>query len=169
MRNFNSKFRLLDTDKQIRLVYTLFVGIIGVGFAFTLYWAYSMNGLSYDGVVTHYLGSDATFGEPKSFHELAEITHFHLFTMPVVFLILVHIFFLTMAPIWLKTTMAYVAFTGVGLDLLSPWLIVYVSEAFSIALLVGDFFMIGSFMLMSALPLYEMWILKKRLMASGDE
>ncbi len=168
MRNFNTRFRLLDTDRQIRLAYTLFVGVIAVGFAFTLYWAYTMNGLSYDGVVIHYLGSDTTFGEPKSFHELAEITHFHLFTMPVVFLILVHIFFLTMAPIWLKITMAYVAFTGVGLDLLSPWLILYVSEGFALTLLLGDVFMIGSFVLMSSLPLYEMWILKKRLMANED-
>ena len=168
MRNFNTRFRLLNTDRQIRLVYTFFVGAIGIGFAFTLYWAYSMNGLSYDGVVAHYLGSDATFGEPKSFHELAEITHFHMFTMPIVFLILVHIFFLTMAPIWLKITMAYVAFAGVGLDLLSPWLIRYVSEVFALTLLLGDCFMIGSFAIMSAIPLYEMWILKRRLMANED-
>ncbi len=168
MRNFNTRFRLLDTDRQIRLVYTLFVSIIGIGFAFTLYWAYTMNGLSYDGVVTHYLGSDATFGEPKSFHELAEITHFHLFTMPVVFLILVHIFFLTMAPTWLKITIAYMAFTGVAFDLLSPWLILYISETFAFTLLLGDVFMIASFMLMSALPLYEMWILKRRLMPGNE-
>jgi hypothetical protein len=56
----------------------------------------------------------------------------------------------------------------VALDLLSPWLIRYVSEVFALALLLGDFFMIGSFVLMSALPLYEMWILKKRLMAGED-
>ena len=89
MRNFNTRFRLLDIDRQIRLVYTFFIAITGAGFMFTLYWAYTMNGLSYDGVVAHYLGSDSTFGEPKSFYELAETTHFHLFTMPVVFLILV--------------------------------------------------------------------------------
>tara|TARA_B100000315_G_C14549745_1_gene575132 strand:- start:250 stop:756 length:507 start_codon:yes stop_codon:yes gene_type:complete len=168
MRNFNTRFRLLDTDRQIRLAYTLFVVIIGGGFSFTLYWAYSMNGLSYDGIIAHYLGSDATFGEPKSFHELAETTHFHLFTMPVVFLILVHIFFLTMAPLWLKITMAYAAFTGVGLDLLSPWLIRYVSEVFALTLLAGNFFMISSFVLMAGIPLYEMWILKRRLMAHED-
>ena len=46
MRNFNTRFRLLDTDRQIRLAYTLFVSVIGIGFAFTLYWAYTMNGLS---------------------------------------------------------------------------------------------------------------------------
>jgi hypothetical protein len=168
MRNFNTRFRLLGTDRQIRLVYTFFVSIVGIGFALTLYWAYTMNGLSYDGVITHYLGSDATFGEPKSFHELAEITHFHLFTMPIVFLIIVHIFFLTMAPRWLKITMAYMSFTGVGLDLLSPWLILYVSEVFALTLLLGDFFMISSFVLMSTLPLYEMWILKRRLIANED-
>ena len=166
MRNFNTHFRLLDTDRQIRLVYTFFIGVIALGFAFTGYWAYTMNGLSYNGVVTHYLGSDATFGEPKSFHELAEITHFHLFTMPVVFLILVHIFFLTTAPAWLKITMAYVAFTGVGLDLISPWLIRYVSEVFAVTMLLGNAFMLASFVLMSTVPLYEMWILKRRLTTS---
>ena len=73
-----------------------------------------------------------------------------------------------MAPIWLKITMAYVAFIGVGLDLLSPWLIRYVAEGFALALLLGDEFMIGSFVVMAALPLYEMWILKRRLMANED-
>jgi hypothetical protein len=88
--------------------------------------------------------------------------------MPVVFLILVHIFFLTMAPTWLKITIAYMAFTGVAFDLLSPWLILYISETFAFTLLLGDVFMIASFMLMSALPLYEMWILKRRLMPGNE-
>jgi len=36
------------------------------------------------------------------------------------------------------------------------------------SLLLGDLFMIGRFVLMSAIPLYEMWILKRRLMAKTD-
>lgn len=168
MRNFNTRFRLLDTDRQIRLVYTFFIGIIGAGFMFTLYWAYTMNGLSYDGVVAHYLGSDSTFGEPKSFYELAETTHFHLFTTPVVFLILVHVFFLTMASAWIKVLMVYTAFIGVILDLISPWLIRYVSELFSLALLFGNLLMISAFLIMATVPLYEMWILNRRLTTTDE-
>ena len=75
MRHFNTRFRLLDTDRNIRLVYTLFIATLFAGFLFTVYWAHSVTGLSYSGIAQHYLGSDQTFGEPKSFRELPR-THF---------------------------------------------------------------------------------------------
>jgi hypothetical protein len=167
VRNFNTRFRLLDTDRNIRLVYTLFIATLFAGFVFTIYWAHSVTGLSYSGIAQHYLGSDQTFGEPKSFRELAETTHFHFFTMPVVFLILCHVFYLTMASQALKTIFTWLAFLGVGLDLASPWLILYVSTHFAAAMLLGDVLMLGTFLVMAGFPLYEMWILKKRLLAEG--
>ena len=166
MRNFNTRFRLLDTDRNIRLLYTLFICVLFAGFLFTVYWAHSVTGLSYSGVAQHYLGSDQTFGEPKSFRELAETTHFHFFTMPVVFLILCHVFYLTMASQTLKTILTWLAFLGVALDLASPWLILYVSRHFAAAMLLGDILMLGTFLMMAGMPLYEMWWLKKRLMAT---
>ena len=165
MRNFNTRFRLLDTDRNIRLLYTLFICVLFAGFLFTVYWAHTMTGLSYSGIAQHYMGSDQTFGEPKSFRELAETTHFHFFTMPVVFLILCHVFYLTMASQGLKLTMTLSSFGGVAMDLASPWLILYVSRHFALLMLLGDILMLGSFLVMAGVPLYEMWILKKRLMA----
>jgi hypothetical protein len=169
VRNFNTRFRLLDTDRNIRLLYTLFIATLFAGFLFTIYWAHSMTGLSYTGIAQHYLGSDQTFGEPKSFHELAETSHFHFFTMPVVFLILCHVFYLTMASQTLKTTFTLLAFLGVALDLGSPWLILYVSPHFAATMLLGDVLMLGTFLIMAGVPLYEMWILKKRLMGGGGD
>ena len=93
MRNFNQRFRLRDSDRHIRLLYTLFLLLMLAGFLFSFFWAHSMTGLSPSGIADHYRGSDATFGEPMSFRELAEVTHFHLFTMPVVFMILVHVMY----------------------------------------------------------------------------
>ena len=167
MRNFNTRFRLLDTDRNIRLLYTLFIITLFAGFLFTIYWAHSTTGLSYSGIAKHYLGSDETFGEPKSFRELAETTHFHFFTMPVVFLILCHVFYLTMAGQGLKMAMTILAFGGFAIDLASPWLILYVSPHFALVMLLGDVLMLGTFLVMAGWPLYEMWILKKRLMAEG--
>ena len=169
MRHFNTRFRLLDTDRNIRLVYTLFIATLFAGFLFTVYWAHSVTGLSYSGIAQHYLGSDQTFGEPKSFRELAETTHFHFFTMPVIFLILCHVFYLTMASQGLKTLFTWLAFLGVALDLGSPWLILYVSRQFAAAMLLGDVLMLGSFLVMAGVPLYEMWWLKQRLMATERE
>ena len=97
MRNFNARFRLRDTDRHIRLVYTWFLLLMFVGFVFTFMWAHSMTDLTPKGIALHYRGSPENFGEPMSFGQLAETTHFHLFTMPVVFLIMVHVLYLTMA------------------------------------------------------------------------
>ncbi len=100
-----------------------------------------------------------------SFRELAEITHFHLFTMPVVFIILVHVLYLTDTSNRLKVITTWIAFGGVILDLLSPWLISYVSPIFVLTMLTGDTFMTVGFLIMFVIPLYEMWILKQPLMA----
>lgn len=169
MRNFNARFRLRDTDHHIRLLYTFFLFLMFVGFAFSFFWAHSMTGLSPDGIADHYRGSDATFGEPMSFRELAEVTHFHLFTMPVVFMILVHVLYLTGASNGIKVTTTWTSFGGVMLDLLSPWLISYVSPVFVLTMLAGDILMSVSFLVMMVIPVYEMWFLKQPLLARKSE
>jgi len=169
MRNFNAKFRLRDSDRHIRLVYTLFLLLMLAAFVFSFYWAHSMTELSLDKVAAHYRGSDTTFGEPMSFRELAEITHFHLFTMPVVFMILVHVLYLTMASERVKVLTTYAAFGGVGLDLVSPWLITYVSPAFALTMLTGDLLMTVAFLIMFTVPLYELWVLNRPLMGRRAE
>ncbi len=169
MRNFNARFRLRDTDRHIRLLYTLFLLFLLTGFLFTFFWAHSMTSLSLQGIADHYRGSDATFGEPMSFRELAEVTHFHFFTMPVVFIILVHVLYLTGAREGLKIGMTWMAFLGVGLDLVSPWLITYLSPIFALTMITGDFLMLGSFLVMLVVPLYEMWGQKAPLMARGSK
>lgn len=168
MRNFNARFRLRDTDRYIRLLYTLFLLLMLAGFAFSFFWAHSMTGLSPQGIADHYQGNDATFGEPMSFRELAEITHFHLFTMPVVFMILVHVLYLTMASEAVKVSATWMAFGGVFLDLISPWLISYVSPMFVISMLTGDILMSISFLIMMVIPLYEMWGVRRPFMAAED-
>ena len=164
MRNFNQKFKLRDSDRHIRLLYTLFLLLMLAGFVFSFFWAHSMTSLSPQGIADHYRGSDATFGEPMSFRELAEITHFHLFTMPVVFMILIHVMYLTSASHALKTAVTWAGLGGVILDLLSPWLISYISPIFVVTMLTGDTLMTVSFLVMMTVPLYEMWVLGQPLM-----
>ncbi len=168
MRNFNTRFRLRDTDRHIRLVYTWFLLLMFVGFVFSFFWAHSMTDLTPKGLAEHYRGSDANFGEPMSFGQLAETTHFHLFTMPVVFMIMVHVLYLTMASPTLKVVTTWACFTGVTLDLVSPWLITYVSPLFVITMLTGDVFMLLSFFVMFAIPMYEMWVLNFPFMMRSD-
>ena len=165
MKNFNQRFKLRDSDRHLRMLYSLFLLLMLAGFLFSFFWAHSMTGLSPQGIADHYRGSDATFGEPMSFRELAEITHFHLFTMPVVFMILIHVMYLTGASHGLKAAVTWGGVGGVILDLVSPWLISYVSPIFVLTMLTGDSLMMISFFVMMAVPLYEMWVLKQPLMA----
>ena len=67
--------------------------------------------------------------------------------------------------------MTWAGFGGVILDLVSPWLISYVSPVFVLTMLTGDLLMMLSFLVMMAVPLYEMWILRQPLMAGkrGEE
>ena len=169
MRNFNTRFRLRDTDRHIRLVYTWFLLMMLGGFIFTFYWAHTMTDLTPKGIADHYLGSDATFGNPMPFGQLAETTHFHLFTMPVVFLIMLHVLYLTMASSMIKVLTTWISFIGVTLDIVSPWLIAYVSPVFVLTMLTGDMFMVIGFLIMFVIPMYEMWFLKQPLMMRGEK
>ena len=167
MRQFNTRFRLRDSDRHVRLIYTLFLFFMLAAFGFSFFWAHSMTELSPRQVAEHYLGSDATYGEPMSFREIAEITHFHLFTMPVLYLILIHVLYLTEASHRTKVWTTWASFGGVFLDLLSPWLIRYVSPYFAFTMLGGDLLLAVSFVVLLVIPLYELWIRRRPLMAHG--
>ena len=169
MRNFNARFRLRDTDRQIRLVYTWFLLLMLAGFVFTFVWAHDMTQLTPKGIAAHYRGSDSNFGEPMSFGQLSETTHFHLFTMPVVFMIMVHVLYLTMASPFIKVMTTWASFLGVTLDLISPWLITYVSPLFVLTMLGGDLLMVIGFLIMFWIPMKEMWWQKAALMADSDD
>jgi hypothetical protein len=169
MRNFNTRFRLRDTDHHIRLVYTWFLLLMLSGFIFTFVWAHDMTELTPKGLAAHYRGSDANFGEPMSFGQLSETTHFHLFTMPVVFMIMVHVLYLTSASSTLKVVTTWASFLGITLDLVSPWLITYVSPLFALTMLTGDMLMVIGFVIMFIVPMYEMWWRKSALILSKSD
>ena len=103
------------------------------------------------------------------FGQLAETTHFHLFTMPVVFLIMLHVLYLTMAGETTKLIATWVSFIGVTLDLISPWLIAYVSPVYVLSLLTGDVLMTIGFLITFVIPMREMWVRQQPLIMRGEK
>lgn len=67
----------------------------------------------------------------KSYRELLEVTHFHVFIMPVVYLALVHLYFLSPQPELEKNLITVLAFGGLLLEVATPWLVRYGSSAWS--------------------------------------
>ena len=74
-----------------------------------------------------------------------------------------------MASPLVKTLTTWAAFLGVSMDLVSPWLITYVSPLFVLTMLAGDLLMVLSFFVMFTIPMYEMWIAKQPFMMRGIE
>ena len=73
-----------------------------------------------------------------------------------------------MASPLVKALTTWGSFVGVILDLISPWLITYVSPLFVLTLLTGDVLMTIAFLIMFVIPMYEMWVLNHPFMMRGD-
>lgn len=55
--------------------------------------------------------------------KLLEVTHFHLFTIPVYVLIIAHLFLLAKVPVWLQNGGTALAIVSSGLHIAAPWLV----------------------------------------------
>jgi hypothetical protein len=80
-----SRNRLLQV---IIAAYSVYVALLWVTNAL-LY--FSKMSLTPSSVITYYLGSEQQFTEPRSYLGMLEISHFHLFAMGMLLLVLTHL------------------------------------------------------------------------------
>ena len=157
MKNFAaSSFRLRDASFEIRLVYSLFLLFILGGLATTWFFQFQRIGISYERVIAYYLGGDIggqTFF-PKNLNALLEETHFHAFSMSVVFLILAHPFMATSLPRGIKMFFILTTFFSHVFDIGGTWLTRLVSPGFAYLLILS---WLGLWIGYWA-PLWEMWL-----------
>jgi len=154
-----NNYLLRHARLEVRLIYTAFLGLVVVGMltmaAFELYHI----GPTPSRVAAYYRGGEhggeMTFA--KTFRELVEVTHFHAFIMGIVYLVLAHLFIASPLRPDIKRGFILLTFAGLFGDLLSPWLVRYVSAMFApVALLSWLAEWIG-FTAFVAVPLVEMW------------
>src|SRR5574340_230446 len=84
-------FQLRTASLQTRLAYTGFLALLTLGIASLLALSIGRIGLSPRSIATYYRGGESEMSFPKQFWQLAEVSHFHLFSIPVVVLILAHL------------------------------------------------------------------------------
>ena len=80
-----SRNRLLQTIVVLYAVY-----VAGLWLTNSLLY-FSKMGLTYVSVVEYYLGSEARFLPARSYQGLLEVSHFHLFAMGMLLLVLTHL------------------------------------------------------------------------------
>jgi hypothetical protein len=140
MKNFATpSFRLRDASFEIRLVYTLFLLLILGGLVTTWFLQFQRIGISYERVVAYYLGGEigGQMFFPKNLNALLEETHFHAFSMSVVFLILAHLFMATSLPKGAKLFFILTTFFSHVLDMGGSWLTRILSPTFAYLLILS--------------------------------
>lgn len=91
------------------------------------------------------------------YRKLLEVTHFHLFTVPVFLLILTHLFMLTaMSPRWKMFYIAGGWATG-SLHIFAPWLVRYGGARLSAAFPISGAGFLFTSLVLCIYPLFVMW------------
>ena len=143
-----SRNRLLQT---IVVLYVLYVAGLWTTNALLYFQKMSLDPAS---VVEYYLGAEQRFLAPRSFQGLLEVSHFHLFAMGMLLLVLTHLMlFVPLADrtkLWLIVT----PFVSALLDEGSGWLVRFAHPGFALLKVAGFLALQGS---LAALILISLW------------
>jgi hypothetical protein len=150
-------FQLRTASVETRLAYTCFLLLMLPGIATLVALSVGRMGFSPAAIAAHYRGGESEMSFPKTVWQLVEVSHFHLFTAPIVVLILSHLLYGTPASARLRVWLTSVTFLGAFLDAVGPWAVRYLAAGFSDILIVGWIFLAGGAFLMAMLTLVAMW------------
>lgn len=123
--------RLLQT---IVVLYSLYVAGLWLTNAL-LY--FSKMGLTAASVVEYYLGSEERFLSPRSYQGLLEVSHFHLFAMGMLLLVLTHLMLFVPLRNTTKAWLITLPFAAAILEEGSGWLVRFVHPAFAYLKIAG--------------------------------
>jgi hypothetical protein len=117
-----------------KALYVGFLGLTVSAFVTSFLLYYKALGLTSAEAATHYLGNEhlpdaETLILQKSYVDLLEITHFHLYTQPVLLLVLGHLFLLARGGAW-KFGVILAAVGITVLHIAGPWIIWFGGAAF---------------------------------------
>ncbi|TFH26090.1 MAG: hypothetical protein E4H00_11045 [Myxococcales bacterium] len=171
--------RLRALPLGARAVYTVFLLFTLLGLAFTLWLTHDMVGLDlseadqyYGGDVAPVESADVDGGpalvlppdgedlaafDPMQRRKLLEVTHFHLFSMPVYLLILSHMYMLSRSRKKAKAVWIASGSVGTLLHLAAPWLVAHDCAGAVATYAISGALLLVSYAVMSVVPLWEMW------------
>ena len=175
MRQFaSSGFRIWNLSREAKLVYTGFGVFAILALAVSVLFYEDMVGSS--GVRAYYHGelappSEKSGGGPAmvlpeeaprltvavTYRKLLEVTHFHLFTVPVFLLIIAHLFMLTGLSTRWKSIWIAGGWLSSLLHLAAPWLVRYGSAGWSFLYPLSGAAMALTLSVMTAYPIIVMW------------
>ena len=175
MRPFMRPVGIERLSLEARVLYTCFAVFMLVGYA-TALWFYLDDGLGFsaESTKTYYLGETSssepadgpaldlpTEGAPLRFEkpprQVVETFHFHLFSIPVVLLIVAHLYMMCGLSTRTKVTVIIVAHLATFIHILVPPLVRFLSPGFAFLMFPSAVVMGLSWFYLTVWPVWEMW------------
>jgi hypothetical protein len=132
-----SGYRLGKTSLETRISYSAFLLLMLPGLATMLALSIGRIGISPQAIAAFYRGGQGEMSFPKELWQLMEEAHFHLFSVPVILLVLTHLLFATGCPPRTRVTISLGLWTGAVLEIGAPFAVRYWSAAFAPFLILG--------------------------------
>jgi len=149
-------FQLRSASLETRVAYTAFLVLTLMGLATLI--ALSMRvGIAPGAIAAYYRGDGTEMSFPKTFWQLVEVSHFHLFSVPVVMLILSHLLFGTPTSARFRIIWTLVVFAGAFLEAVGPFAVRFVAGGFSYALIAGWLLLAVGGAVITIATLLSMW------------
>jgi hypothetical protein len=143
-----SRNRLLQT---IVVLYVLYVAGLWVTNALLYFEKMSLDPAS---VVEYYRGAEERFLTPRSFQGMLEVSHFHLFAMGMLLLVLTHLMLFVPLADRTKLWLIVSPFASAGLDEGAGWLVRFAHPGFAVLKVLGFLALQTS---LAALILLSLW------------
>ena len=144
--------RLLQT---IVAVYSFYVILLWITNGL-LY--FSKMSLTTTSVIHYYLGSEEAYTSARSYQGLLEVSHFHLFAVGMLLLVLTHLVLFVPLKGWMKAWLIAFPFFAALLDEGSGWLVRFVSPNFAILKIAGFLALQGSLATLVGLSLWAVFV-----------
>ena len=156
-----SRNRLLQT---IVVLYSIYVA--GLWLTNALLYFHKM-GLTYASVVGYYRGDESLYLSPRSYQGLLEVSHFHLFAMGMLLLVLTHLVLFVPLRNGVKAWLVAVPFASALLDEGASWLVRFVHPGFAYAKIAGFLALQTSLAVLVILSLWAVFVGSQRNYSGG--
>jgi hypothetical protein len=155
MREFAGKGRLGKLDPGGKLVYTAFLIFMVAGLVSAA--LLHGDGMGVSKAAEYWRGDESQMLYPKSYRQILELTHFHLFTEPVCFLVVAHLYNLGTQKLLIRTIITTMTILAIAAQIALPWLTVYGSATFGILMLPVHTSLLLGVLWMAGWSLWELW------------
>jgi len=155
-------------NRLLQLIVVLYVVYVaGLWCTNALLYFHKMS-LTYASVVDYYRGNEELFLQPRSYQGLLEVSHFHLFAMGMLLLVLTHLMLFVPVGNATKAWLIAVPFLSAALDEGASWLVRFAHPGFAYLKIGGFLLLQGSLAALMGVALWAVFRGSGRSYRSGE-